>query len=451
MPRYTRKHKRGGARGEHLRFIYTTNPRRVGWTEVIYPLAQFFLRIPSQIPWADYEYVGPTTVDVDVLDANSNTNNNASSWSTPTTLRENRSNSGNNNAGNNNAGNNNAGNNQGLGNTAVITVQPENAANAYAAMFNYKELSVRARCHRVPYELFGGSVCELYDRQVQQSAFNFVKLHDTTDPTGDMDILMNPLNIQLTHPEEIEPAERNSVKSVAVRNRLTEELSPVYDHFTRWIIGHITRLLRPIARQVEGPDFFQKQQAGNAELLDADILEHVGNFLVTRAVTRNMLKIQCGLGVNTLDGPIGDHVFELIIGLGDLAIDDSTHRTYPPEMASTYSMPVVFGPNRFNLFVQDPVTLLNGQAKGFVDRIALRNSAEYKHKLYNHYGRILFCIQLLIWAHVQAIGPTFYRRDFFPYLNEILDTGLLDLVPSPCYEPCKKNMIEQVYLMALRL
>jgi hypothetical protein len=445
MPRSTRKHKCGGARGEHLRFIYTTNPRRVGWTEVIYPLAQFFLRIPSQIPWADYEYVGPTTVDVDVLDSNSNTNNNnATSWSTPTTLRENRS----------NAGNNNVGNNGGLANTQIITVEPQNvvnAANAYAAMFNYKELSIRARCHPVPYELFGGSVCELYDRQVQQSRFNFVKLHDTTDPTGDMDILMNPLNIQLTHPDEIEPAERNSVKSVAVQNRLTGELSPVYDHFTRWIIGHITRLLRPIARQVEGPDFFQKQQAGNAELAQADILEHVGNFLVSRAVTRNMLKIQCGLGVNTLDGPIGDHVFELIIGLGDLAIDDTTHRTYPPEMASTYSMPVVFGPNRFNLFVQDPVTLLNGQAKGFIDRVALRNSAEYKHKLYNHYGRILFCIQLLIWAHVENIGPRFYRRSFFPYLDEILDRGLLDLVPSPCYEPCKKNMIEQVYLMALRL
>jgi hypothetical protein len=441
MPRYTRKNKRGGARGEHLRFLYTTNPRRVGWTEVIYPLAQFFLRIPSQIPWADYEYVGSTIVDVDVLDE---ANNNASSWSTPTTLRENRSNTENNAV-------NTAVNTAVLGNTAVRTVQPQNAANAYAEMFHYKELSVRARCHRVPYELFGGSVCELYNRKVQESRFNFVKLHDTTDPTGDMDILMNPLNIELTHPNEIEPAEQNSIKSVAVRNRITGELSPVYEHFTRWIIGHINRLLEPISRQVQGPDFFQKQQAGNAELLDADILEHVGNFLVTRAITRNMLKIQCGLGVNTLDGPIADHVFELIFGLSDLSINDTTHRTYPPEMASTYSIPLTFGPNRFNLFVQDPVTLLNGQAKGFVDRIQLRNSAEYKHKLYNHYGRILFCLQLLIWAHVEDIGPSFYRRDFFPYLNEILETGLLDLVPSPCYEPCKKNMIEQVYLMALRL
>jgi hypothetical protein len=440
MPRNTRKHKKGGARGEHLRFKYTTNPRRIGWTEVIYPIAQLFLRIPSQIPWADYEFVGTSTVDVYVFDENnSNANNNSSSVSTPTTLRNNRS-----------QGNNSL-NNEGLANTAVITVQPQNAANRYAEMFNYKELSVRARCHRVPYELFGGSVCELYDRQVQQSRFNFVKLHDSVDPTGDMDILMNPLNIELTHPNEIEPAERNSVKSVVVRNRLTEEISPLYDHFTRWIIGHVTRLLRPIARLVEGPDFFQKQQAGNAELVDADILENTGNFLVTRAFTNNMLKIQCGIGVNTLDGPIADHVFEFIIGVSDLAIDDTTNSTYVPNMDSTYSMPVVFGPNRFNLFVQDPVTLLNGQAKGFLDRIRLRRSAEYKHKLYNHYGRIIFCVQLLIWAHVEHIGPTFYRRDFFPYLNDILDNGLLDVVPSPCYEPCKKNMIQQIYSMALGL
>ena len=70
MARSTRKLKRGGAIGETMRFIYTTNPLRRGWTETIYPLAQFFLRIPSQIPWSDYEYEGPTSVDIEVLDEN---------------------------------------------------------------------------------------------------------------------------------------------------------------------------------------------------------------------------------------------------------------------------------------------------------------------------------------------------------------------------------------------
>jgi hypothetical protein len=419
-----------------MRFLYTTNPLRRGWTETIYPLAQFFLRIPSQIPWADYEYVGSTTVDVDVFEDE----NNGSSISTPTTLREN----------NRSDENLNAIVAAALSNGRHITVQPQNIQNRYAAMFNYKELSVRARCHRIPYELFGGSVCELYDRHIQGNRFG-IKLHDTTDPTGDMDILMKDLDIQLTHPEEIEPAERNSSKSIPMQNRLTYELSPVYEHYTRWIFNHVVDLVRPLTRQLSGPHFFPKEQAGNSELLDADLLEQVGNLLVSRAITNGMIKIQCGVGVNTPDGPIQDHLFEFVFSIHDLSVNDTTNHTYPPEMASAYSLPVQFSGQRFNLFVQDPVTLLNGQAKGFVDRVRLRTNERYKHKLYNHYGRILFCLQLLIWAHVEDIPPIFYRREFFPYMNHILDDNLLDLVPSPCYEPCKKNMIQQLYRLILSL
>ena len=510
MRRTTRKLKRGGARGETMRFIYTTNPLRRGWTETIYPLAQFFLQIPSQIPWGDYEYVGPTSVDVEVFDENNN------SSSIPTTLRNNLSeNENNNHAPGFNAMampplgvpvpvpgasrpevsglgtsasipdlNNNALRLQALanrsaleanmaaygsrpvgsapisgaplvvGNARFITVNPAHvvapAVNPLAAYYNYKELSVRARCHRVPYELFGGSVCELYDRFIEGNRLG-IKLHDSTDPTGDMDILMKDLDVELTHPDEIEPADRDSIKSVAIVNRVTNAITPLFDHYTRWIIHHIVRLLKPIVKKTSGPHFFPKQQARNAELVDADILERVGNFLVTRAITRGMLKIQCGIGVNTPDGPIEDHVFELIFSIHELKIDDTTNHTYPPEMASTYSLPVSFGPNRFNLFVQDPVTLVNGQAKGFIDRLALRSMPDYKHKLYNHYGRLVFGLQLLLEAHMRGIPPVFYKRSYFPYLNRILDDDLFDLIPSPCYEPCKKNMIKGFYSLVLGL
>lgn len=412
-----------------MRFIYTTNPLRRGWTETMYPLAQFFLQIPSQIPWNEYEYVGSTTVDLSIINLNRTGNDGISPASLERIV------------------------NAALANSQVrpVPTQPvPSFENRYARMFNYKELSVRARCVRVPYELFGGSVCELYNRHIQGNRLG-INLHDTTDPTGDMDILMKDLDIELTHPEEIEPAEQASVQSILIENVRTHRLSPVYDHYTRWIVNHILRLLEPISRQTNGPMFFRKEQAGNIELGDADILEYVGNFLVTRAITNNMLKIQCGIGVNTEEGPVQDHIFELVFSLRDLLIDEDTHRTYPPEMAATYSLPVSFGSQRFHLFVQDPVSLLNGQSKGFVDRISLRTRPGFTHKLYNHYGRIIFCLQLLIWAHIEGIGPRTYRREFFPYFNSILDDHLLDLVPSPCYEPCKKNMIEAMYRIVLEV
>jgi hypothetical protein len=429
MPRLTRKHKHGGARGETMRFIYTTNPLRRGWTETMYPLAQFFLRIPSQIPWNEYEYIGPTTVDLTNIDIHSKANR-QNFLSNQQSLER-------------------------IVNAALEFPQPVSGngpslQNQYAAMFNYKELSVRARCHRIPYELFGGAVCELYDRFIQGNRLG-IKLHETTDPTGDMDILMKSLDIELTHPEEIEPAERASLKSVVLENKLTNTLSPVYDHYTRWILNHVLRLLEPIVQHTNGPHFFRKGQAGNAELFDADILEYVGNFLVSRAITRGMIKIQCGIGVNTPEGPIADHIFEFVFPIQDIAVNDATYRTSPPEMAATYSLPVVFGPTRFSLFVQDPVTLLNGQAKGFIDRIELRTNPQFIHKLHNHYGRILFCLQLLLEAHLRGIRPTIYKRNYFPYLNEILYDNLLDRVPSPCYEPCKKKMIEDLYQLVLDL
>jgi len=432
MPRLTRKHKHGGARGETMRFLYSTNPLRRGWTETIYPLAQFFLQIPSQIPWEDYEYVGPTTVDLTKINIHDTTN------ILNARAQENSL--------------------QRIVNAALEFPREESAhtanlrtiKNQYAAMFNYKELSVRARCHEKPYQLFGGSVCELYDRFIEGNRLG-IKLRDTTDPTGDMDILMSVLDVELTHPPEIEPAERDTVKSVAMVNSLTNRLSPVYDHFTQWILEHVKRLLEPIARQTNGPHFFRKEQAGNGELLDADILDYVGNFLVSRAITNGMIKIQCGIGVNTVEGPIADHVFEFVFSIHDIFIEDTTLRTRPPQMDSIYSLPVTFGANHFNLFVQDPVTLLNGQAKGFVDRIELRTNPKYKHKLYNHYGRIIFCLQLLIEAHLRGIPPIVYKTTYFPYLNQILDENLLDLVPSPCFEPCKKNMIQQLYDIVLSL
>lgn len=418
----TRKQrKQGGARGENLKFRYTTNPLRAGWTEAIYPLAPFFLQIPAKIPWSSYVYEGPTQISLMDLDA-----------PLPKLLSL-----------NNNDNNNKNKNKRKQTRVNVNTNINSNVLRSY---------SVKATPNVIPYSIFGGSACELYNNITRNSSFKIDDLHKTTDPTGDMDVQLVKLNIELLYPQEIEPVEKDFVRSVMMYDSKKGNLSAVYDHYTSWLFDRIVELVTPISKQLPSPEFFPKVTQGNSELVNADKIQQVGNLLVTRGVTNNMIKIQCGVGVNTPSGPIQDHIFEFVYAIDNIVkLDEDTNKTPDNLQLNIYKMTVSVGGKQFTLFVQDPVTLLNGQTKGFVDRIHLRNNVAIAHKLYNHYGRIVFCLQLLLWARVQGIPPSKYSKDFFPYLNRILDEGLLDLTPSPCPKGCDKKFITDLYEMILTI
>ena len=401
------RRKKGGARGETLKFKYTKNPLRVGWTEAIYPLAPLFLQLPAAIPWHTYSFNGTSTVEIEDLGNNTYVN-------TATLFAKNNNN-----------------------------INENTLKKKYESIFNYKNIPIKATTNTIPYVIFGGSACELYNSLVYKKSSLNIDLHKTTDPTGDMDIQMVPLTVSY---ENTEQKYKDEDINVLMYNDLKNELSPLYDNYTRWIVEQLKPLLEPLAKQMNSPEFFPKEQAGNAELKTADILIPIGNLLLSRSVIKGMIKIQCGVGVKTSDGPVQDHIFEMVF-----IINNTEKVNNPAEILSAYKLPLHIGTKSIPLWVQDPITLLNSQAAALVQRIMYREKNEKIHKLYNHYGRMVFCLELLIWAHINQIPPVHYKKIYFPDLNELLESGILESEPSPCFPKCDIEYIKNVYDMILTL
>lgn len=437
-----RKTRKGGARGETLRFRYTTNPKRVMWTEAMYPFAAQLISLPAYIPWESYSFDGETAIlypsfDVLVGDTELTVEEIAELAILEKEVEAERK--------------------EGEVNTKLVENDVSKVNVNYSSR-GYHPKRVLASCIPKPYEFFGGSACEIYNARYKKEGGP--NLHDNVDPTGDIDIRLFPLQVTLVDEEDAKEAA--DYRSVVMTDDNEENISILYLHFTDWLIGHIETILRPLAAQMETHpmakkntnktrdtlEFYPKTTEANSELIEADKEVQIGNILITRAITRSMIKIQCGIGVRERDNPdmkIADHFCEFVLAIDNMMVLNA-EKKYTP--ASRDSVAIVNVPREGSpaILVESPITLLNQQAKGFIDRIELRNNPEYIHKLYNHYERVVFALKLCDFLQQKGVIPSNVSVKSIPHLIFILFDKLLGYTPSPCPGTCSvKKILRLLY------
>jgi len=454
--------RKGGARGENLRFRYTKNIERVIWTEAIYPYSAQLISLPSKIPWSTYSFQAPTEIlypsldEVSLLpqdDLNEEELNIIASRAIEIKNNNGKSNNGKSNNGKNNNGKNNNGkSNNGKNNeqkeeenTGLANIQfsPENEAQLKLfemEVQGYRLKEVEAKCVEKPYFIFGGAACEVYNARFQKEGGP--NLYANVDPTGDMDISLRPLEVKLIG-EEAENEQNTSRKAVMINH--DKHISLLYDHYTHWLFDRVVEILRPIAAQMKSKGFYPKTTEGDNELQGADLQEQLDNVLITRAITKNMIKIQCGVGVKDEQGnKKADHFCEFVLTINNDMIFNA-EKKYTPPIRDVFTIDNIPTPGAAPIFVEGPVALVNHQAHGLNDRAKIASDPDYApiiYKLYNHYERILFALNLCVFLKEKGLLET--GPGTLSLMNELtisLLTGKYFAIHSPCFQGCDLKKI----------
>jgi len=433
--RQNRKTRKGGGRFGELRFRYTKDPKRVTWTEGVYPFSGMLIGLPSRIPWASYSYRGPSWVQYPALSGWSENEQrqiaelealvNAEGVNAALAAAAARGNGNGEEAKQNN-------------NNEPREMTPEEEAELLRLGLEIEGIhikEVQAKCVAQPYVYFGGAACELYSARFSREGGP--KLHDNVDPTGDLDISVRPLETTLIGEETAEESGTKRIFTMVDETKTT--LSPLYEHFSHWIFDRLVELLRPLESSFSGPEFFPKTSSNlNIELIFADLTEQIGNILVTRAITRNMIKIQCGIGVQNQGVSKMDHFCEFIISLDNKFMEVGAEKKYIPYARDIFTIENVPVPGSPPLFVEGPYALLNHQAKGFNDRIKLRDGSSV-HKLYNHYERMIFALNLCVFLAERGVIPSGREvgRLMPQLIIALLNGNFFYENPPPCYGRCE--------------
>lgn len=333
----TRRQYQGGDQAELLRFRYTKDPKRIAWIEALYPYSSQIASIPGLIPWKEYSYDGLARMTQWIPD----------------------------------------------GKSKGIEI----------------DMKVEAKAGKVPYVIGGGAACELYNAKFKK--LGGPDLHETADPTADVDIFLEELSIGLPL------LSKEKRYRILKRDRHTNTLYPLYDQYTRWIIEHVVNILRPIAAQMPSPPFVAPTEESISKLVkleNVDIQTRVGNILILREIPAkglsDYIKIQCITTVQTKEGlQITDHFCELLFNdveeeipynvvINPLLRSDGIPN---PLVSSIYALEGIPGISVPSLFVyQLPIFMLE-QISSFRDR---KRSQKLKLKAQNHYGRIAFLSKL---------------------------------------------------------
>jgi hypothetical protein len=268
------------------------------------------------------------------------------------------------------------------------------------------------------YQIFGGTACEIYNMAYPEAA----KLYDTTDPTGDIDVkLFTPL---------FTPTDRRP-KDEENPTMYTEEhgYNPVSDNYTRWVMEHIRAILEILstqyAKELEQNGFVKASREDTFESNTSDISIDVGPFLICRLYRDGMIKIQALAKIQSLKAngdsmEYADHFMEFVMVNPTQNFSDITLTTDYSRIQHT------------NIYVDSPMKLLRGQIKGLNDRqkIGLNTHGEkinspIKHKLINHYGRLMYITKLIRWL----VDTRLILR---PSTDQF--TTLINTLTSPAFE-----------------
>ncbi len=337
-----RTHKqRGGVKPLNtLRFQYTKNEGRGAWVDALYPIVPSILETLKEIDWATFQYEGETLVKV--------------------------------------------------------TQEPENnKAHNPKLLQTYETIaSVTASSSppfkRIPYRIFGGSACELWNQAYPEAG----NLYETTDPTADLDIFVeNPYCI-------VEGEHADTSKLLYIDQ--TGTYTTLGDRYTKWIFELFTTFATNIAPYFSSTIFVSPDRNETPETSVADMEQTIGPILVTRSQsTKNNIKIQL---TTKLQSGIVDHFLECLIDKNEF---EQKKQTLRGTMLKN------------GLIVQPVRELFSGQLQGLRDRISIASKLQYK--LINHYGRLVYLAKLHEYTVRMKIQPEeaiHYYRQFIEFINE---------------------------------
>lgn len=261
------------------------------------------------------------------------------------------------------------------GETALTIVSSQNNIQTFVKDFEADYITqthlIQSKCNPIcPYSVFGGAACELYQSRFPDAA----NLHETVDPTGDIDTMI--------HFTKFTVGDSNI--------ELDDCMLPLYigfkftsfgEHFTSWLFDSVVEQVELLAHNFNNETFSLPDVLELDEGFDK--VRSVGNLLVSRTVNQINIKIQVSTKVTTKFGTKVDHLLELIM----FHVFDSNE----PKCLSVKNIPF----SDSIIKVQSPFVLLTEQIDALKPRSSLTDNKNYRHKLMNHCGRILYLSKLL--------------------------------------------------------
>jgi hypothetical protein len=247
----------------------------------------------------------------------------------------------------------------------------------------------KGKLNSKPYCFFGGVACELYSKFYPKVG----NINDLVDPTSDIDV---KISSPFFKPEEISYEEIDLV--LIKENKYTD----IIKHYTRWLFNEVVNICNNIKKYFNPIIFSLPDINDSEETMLSDLSENIGPMLITRSLfnEQNMIKIQ----VSTKIGDISDHFIEFVLPLpekkiklgGKIEIDNSIIKLE-------------------NILIEEPIVLFKKQFEALTNRYNEDiDSNIYKHKFYNHCGRVLYISRLLIFMKkekkLRHIAPHEFKK-----------------------------------------
>jgi hypothetical protein len=239
------------------------------------------------------------------------------------------------------------------------------------------------KCGSIPYEIMGGSVCEIYNK-----IYNDVDLHKYVDPTGDIDCaILSPIITAQPGKKIYTPY------CFVVKDEV--RYSPHGDHFTRWLMTQVAEYFNKLSYNFEtwfptATETFDLEKGD--ESIYADIIFRVGPFAIYRLAYLDsdelIIKIQVSLGINYIDEEnkpqtVYDHIIEFLF------VDPPKNQNEDEQIIQTPPIKTPLG-----LYVSFFNQELLSNIYAFQDRYFLKGK-KYEYKYYNHYYRSIYILKLI--------------------------------------------------------
>jgi hypothetical protein len=341
-------------------FKYTISPIRRSWVKSIYPIMDEIIKIPQAIPWSTYEFEGTIPLWLPAPENNENNENNKR-------IRFNH-----------------------------------NTNSDVEYDISDKDITAKYPDGAVPFEFFGGSVYELLHNQFyKERALNVDVPHIRTflDPTGDVDV-------HIARPKIFYPDTRVDPADSDYTDKTLTTINALIDNWTHWLfekvaeaieVSHIPVYFDPISEKIT--------EFTNPEIAIAIESKHVGNILITRVKTNNMMKVQCSIKLK--DSAIEDHFLEFVYTLNEGGEDVIKYKDYRTSLYLNN-----------DIYVQPLRSLYEENYDSIANRLVLMSKPESQHKFYNHIQRL---------SYLNRIVPLMIPK-FKPYVQ-----NLTNEITNLCY------------------
>ncbi len=337
--RVARKQRGGLPVQNTIRFRYTKKSGRGEWIDALYPLSPIILQAIRELDWSTFRFRGES--EIGVWQETDRLGFNANNYRRETALVE--------------------------------------------------ATSVRPPQWNIPYIIFGGAACELWNKAYPDAG----NLHETTDPTGDIDIKVAVPYCKI-HGEYLD----DSTELFMFDSK--GNYTPLADSYTRWIHTLGIQLATTIVPQFSPKWFVLPDKDDMEETSIADMEEAIGPILVTRSHVNDMIKVQLS---TKLQSGQADHFIEFIL---------VTPEPFEAQKNELRGIQLLNG-----LYVESAYLLFKDQLQGLRGRLEINEPGVYK--LINHYGRLIYLAKLHEYTtrnKLDDIQGTGYYNDIINFIDE---------------------------------